>query len=71
MAGRASPLRHARANVFLLAGSLGTWWGRGMRKRIVGLSSLLLPLIVWAAPEGKHLFILSGQSNMAGLDPLH
>ena len=30
---------------------------------------LLLPASALFAGEGKHLFILSGQSNMAGLDP--
>jgi len=35
------------------------------------LAALLAPMLVSAAhaEDGKHLFILSGQSNMAGLDP--
>jgi len=41
-----------------------------MKKGTVALSCLLLCLGVFAdAPVGKHLFILSGQSNMGGLDP--
>jgi len=35
------------------------------------IAALIAPLLVSAAQaeDGKHLFILSGQSNMAGLDP--
>jgi len=32
-------------------------------------SPLIVPLFVFAQQEGAHLFILSGQSNMAGLQP--
>ena len=35
------------------------------------IASLIAPLLLFTAhaEDGKHLFILSGQSNMAGLDP--
>jgi hypothetical protein len=36
---------------------------------ITTLTALVFILSVNAAEEGKHLFILSGQSNMAGLNP--
>ena len=40
-------------------------------KRSHLLAALIAPMLISAAhaDEGKHLFILSGQSNMAGLDP--
>lgn len=41
-----------------------------MKKLTVFLCSLFcLGLVQGRAAEGKHLFILSGQSNMAGIDP--
>lgn len=38
-------------------------------KKIVMFWSVLLTSVLVSADEGKHLFILSGQSNMAGLKP--
>jgi hypothetical protein len=41
-----------------------------MKRIILAIACLaLLSTAVQAADEGKHLFILSGQSNMAGMDP--
>jgi hypothetical protein len=40
-----------------------------MKKILLFVCSVLLICLTVSAEEGKHLFILSGQSNMAGLNP--
>ena len=41
-----------------------------MKRRIAVCMAIMLSAAVGVhAEEGKHLFILSGQSNMAGMDP--
>ena len=43
--------------------------GHNMKKYLLITSAFLVLLSAVSAEEGKHLFILSGQSNMRGLDP--